>query len=88
MSTSVQGRRYEATCYKINQDMYRTYKYDIEARSRDHFCCGKSISISYSECVSVGLAIKNARRMRLILLSSVALVAVPYFLAFSHKRDD
>jgi len=27
--------------------------YNIEARSRNHFCCGKAISITYSECVCV-----------------------------------
>ena len=67
--------------------MYFTCKRNIEARSRDHFCCGKSISISYSWCVSVGLAIKNARRMRLILLSSVTRLTVPYLSALSHKRE-
>ena len=68
--------------------MYCAYERNVEARSRDHFCCGKSISISISECVSVALAIKHARRMRLILLPSVAHMAVPYFSAFSHKGEE
>ena len=68
--------------------MFCTYKRNIDARSRDQFCCGKLVSISYSECVSVALAVKHARLMRLILLSSVARVAVPCFSAFSHNWDN
>ena len=88
MSTSFKGSRYEATCYKIRQDVYCTYKHNIEERSRDHFCCGESITISFSECVSVALVIKYAKRLRLSLLSSVAGLAVQNFSALSHKRDD
>jgi hypothetical protein len=39
----------------------------------------KAISITYSECVSVALVIQHAKRMRRIILSSVACLAVPYF---------
>jgi hypothetical protein len=35
-----------------------------EARSRNHSCRGKGISITYSECVSVALVIQHAKRMR------------------------
>jgi hypothetical protein len=35
--------------------------------------------ITFSECVSGGLVIQHAKRMRRILLSSVASPAVPYF---------
>jgi len=31
------------------------YKRNIQARSRDHCCCGKAVSIVYSQCVSVAL---------------------------------
>jgi len=42
---------------------------DIEARSRNYFCRGKAISITYSECrpVSVALIIQHAMRMHHII---------------------
>jgi hypothetical protein len=60
---------------------------NFEARSRNHCCRGKTISITYSECVSVALVIQHAKRMRHIVLSSVACPAVPYF-STSHKEHD
>ena len=52
---------------------------NIDARSGNHFCCGKSISIIYSECVFVALGKQQAMRMHRILLFSVACSALPYF---------
>jgi hypothetical protein len=49
---------------------------------------GKAISITYSECVSVALVIQNAKRMRHILLSSVACLARQHFPTLSHKWYD
>jgi hypothetical protein len=38
-----------------------THKRYIEARSSNHCCCGKAISIVYSECVSVALVTEHAQ---------------------------
>ena len=70
------------------QDRQCTYKRNIGARSRNNFCRRKAISIIHSECVSVALVIQHAKRMRRIILSSVAWLAVPYFTTLSHKRHD
>jgi hypothetical protein len=39
-------------------------------------------------CVSVALVIQQAKRMRRIILSSVACLALPYFSTLAHKRQD
>jgi len=44
------------------------YKRNIQARSRNHCCRRKAISITYSERVSVALGIQNAMRMRHIVV--------------------
>jgi hypothetical protein len=59
-----------------------------EARSCNHCCSGKAMSITYSESMSVALGIQHAMRMRCIILPSVACPAVPYFSTLSHKRHD
>ena len=65
-----------------------TYKRHTEARSRNHSCRGKAVSIKYSECVYAALVIQHAMRMRRIILSSAACPAVPYFSTLPHKRHD
>ena len=58
------------------------------ARSRNHCCCGKTINITYSECVSVTLVIQHAKRMLRIIQPSLTSLAPPYFFTLSHKRQD
>jgi hypothetical protein len=62
-----------------SQDRQCTYKRNIEARSRNHCCGGKAIIFTYSERVFVTLGIQHAIRMRRIIMSSVACLAVSFF---------
>ena len=48
-------------------------------RSRNRFCCGKAISFTYSEYVSVTLVIQQAMCMRRIILSPAVCPAAPDF---------
>ena len=61
---------------------------NIKARSRNHCCRGKAISIKYSECVSVALVNHHALRMRHTILSSMDSLSLPYFSTLCHKRHD
>jgi len=49
---------------------------------------GKAVSITYSGCVFVALRTLHARRMRRIILSSVACLTVPYVSILSHRGQD
>ena len=53
--------------------------YNTGDRSCNHCCCGKAISITYSERVFVALVIQNAMRMRRVTLSSVASPPLQHF---------
>ena len=61
---------------------------NIEARSRNHCCHGKAVSVTYSECVCVALVIQYVTRMLHIILSCVACLAVPYFFTLPHQGFD
>jgi len=53
---------------------------------RNHYCRGKAIGITYSECVLVVLVFKYAVHMRRFILSSVACLVVSYFFILFHKN--
>jgi hypothetical protein len=57
-----------------------------EARSCNHFCSGKTVSITYSESTFVVLGIQHAIRMRNIVI--YGLPALQYASTLSHKRHD
>jgi hypothetical protein len=73
---------------KSVKERHCTYKCNSEARSHNHSCRGKARSMTYSTCVPVGLAIQHKKRMRVIILSSVACLTVPYFSTLFHKLRD
>jgi hypothetical protein len=63
---------------------------NTEVRSRNHFCCGKPISIIYTEGVLVALGTQHAMRMRSIIHCHYLLRVWLYhvFFTLSHKRHD
>ena len=67
----------------IRQAMY--VQRDTEVRWCNHCHSGKAISITYSECVFLDLGIQHATRIRLIILSSVACLALQYFSILPHS---
>ena len=68
--------------------MQCTYECKFEGHSRNNCFSGKAIVITYSECVSEALVIQHAKRMRRIILPSVACPALLHFSTLSHKRHD
>jgi hypothetical protein len=67
------------TKFNVEQDPQLTHKRNIEARSRNHCCHAKAISVTYCVCVCVpvALVIQHEKRMRRIILSSVDSLALP-----------
>ena len=45
---------------------------NIQELSCNHCCCGKAISITYSQCVSVALGTQHAMRMRHIVICGLS----------------
>jgi hypothetical protein len=60
----------------------------FEEFSRNHYCRGKEMSLTYSERVTVALIIKHATRMRHIILFSVACPTLSNSCTSSHKWHD
>jgi len=52
---------------------------NIEARSHNDFCCRKTRSITYSECVFVALGIQHELRVSGVILPFVVCMAVTRF---------
>ena len=54
-------------------------------RSRNHFCHGNAIGITFSECVSVAAVIQRTERMCCVILLPVACLVLQYFSTLIHK---
>jgi hypothetical protein len=92
---TVQDRNYQLTCLarrlgrhslqlsgeRDEQDRQFKYSYkgNIEARRCVRWCSGQANCITHYECVSVVLVIQHAKRMRHVVLSSVACHTLQYF---------
>ena len=63
-------------------------KRNMGGRSPNHCCHGKTLIITYSECVFVALVIQHAQRMGRIILPPVACPVLQHFDTLSHKRHD
>jgi hypothetical protein len=61
-------------------------KRNTEAQSR--LLQWKAVSITYSECMYIALICQLAKRLRRIIVSSVACPTLSYFSKLSHKRHD
>ena len=67
--------------YKTVMQWYR----NIEARARNHWCSGRAITVTYSECVPVALVIQRVKHMHRVTLTSVTWLGLQYFSTLSHK---
>jgi hypothetical protein len=72
----------------MNEKRQCTDKRNIKESSRNRYCRGQAISITYSECVSVALGIQHARCLSRIILSFVTWSALPYFSTYLTKGRD
>ena len=63
---------HRTVAFPTRQAMY--VQRNTEARSCNHWCCGKAISITYSESVFVALGIERAMRMRHIVVCGLGLL--------------
>ena len=61
-------------------------KRNTEARSSNHCCSRKGISIIYSECVFVGLGTQHAMRMRHVVIRGL-LSSTILFTSSQQRRD-
>ena len=66
---------------KFNTKLGKQFTYErlTEARSLYYCCRGKPLSITFFERVFVAVVTQHGKRMRLIILSSVASQTIPYF---------
>ena len=63
-------------------------KVTFDRCSRNHYCRGKAMSLTYSEGVTVALDIQHVMLMRHIILFSVASPSLSKYLHIIHKGYD
>jgi len=71
---------------KKRQALY--YKLNIEALLHNHYCCRKTISITYAEGVFLAIGMWHVKRIRHIILSSLACLVLPHHSTLFRKRHD
>jgi hypothetical protein len=76
---------YKVEVKNINTTLSMYVQRNVGARSHNHCCSGKAISVTYCECVFVS---SMQRACACVMLCSVACPAVLYFFTLSHKRQD
>jgi hypothetical protein len=68
------------------QAVYCTYKVMLRRVRATIVAVNKATSIAYSQCVSLALVIRHAKRMCHIVLSTMACLALQKFSTLFHKR--
>jgi len=69
--TGRQIRAFGRAAIRAEKEQDRQCTYTTAARPRNQCCRGKSIRITYAQCVSVALVTQHAKLMRPVLWSSV-----------------
>jgi len=72
MLTALQGKEEQKEVCTYRRDTQCTYQRDIEARSRNHFCRGKSSQVLHILSVLLALGIQHAMRMRPIVICGLS----------------
>jgi hypothetical protein len=72
----------------FKRDTQSTYNATLKRVRVTVVAVKKAISITYYEIVSVAIVIQHATRMRHIIFSYVACLAVPHFSTLSHQRHE
>jgi hypothetical protein len=87
-STSVFSYFIHPSFGAVEYQQDKKFTYNVTPRRVRVTIVAVIIAVTNSECVSVALVIQHAERMRRIIVSPVACLAVPCFSYLSHERHD